>query len=486
VINLNKSNRWIILYFSIISIWGLVFVTTFRSWIVGAEVLVDELNLSFVTGPLLAINLAFLGSTFFIFVFYFLFYGRVARGQANARNELARRLGEETSSGIIDGNGSNVDTKMVYSSERYFGTVSIIIPARNEESVIADTIQNCLSQTYRNIEVIVVCHNCSDHTYDKACKVVDSRVHVHELITRESGKGIALNYGVDMAKGELLLILDSDGKLNKSFIEDALPMLKMGDNVAAIQGRYIPSNRNYNFITRMLSLEGDLWSTPFMTLRSALGKRTPLGGTGYIIKKEILGKVGGFANHLVDDYELTFRLLRNKYRILFAPLSVNFDEKPPTLDIMIKQRARWVRGFLDLMKIRVAEPKDIFGNLYWINPLSAFSGLALLIIAAFSTVHYLAFHYYPFSYSYISISTWTVLTAATYGMYVAVLCKQYGVKEGLRYAAWLPLYLPFSNYYMVISLKAFFVKSWADTKTTHGFAMKEETSIPRLLQPAKD
>src|SRR5688500_12038681 len=149
---------------------------------------------------------------------------------------------------------------------------SIIIPTRNEESVIKRTIQTCLQQTHKNVEVMVVCHNCSDATYERA-KLEDPRVKVYELNTAESGKGIALNYGVEKSQGNYLLVLDSDGLLTNNFIELALPLFQSG--YAAVQGRYISSNRNFNFITRMLSLEGDLWSTPFMSIRSFFGRRTP-------------------------------------------------------------------------------------------------------------------------------------------------------------------------------------------------------------------
>jgi cellulose synthase/poly-beta-1,6-N-acetylglucosamine synthase-like glycosyltransferase len=203
-----------------------------------------------------------------------------------------------------------------------------------------------------------------------------------------------------------------------------------------------------------------------MTLRNIGKKRTPLGGTGYIIRKDILLEVGGFANHLVDDYELTFRLLRHNYQIVYAPLCINYDEKPPDLNIMLNQRARWLRGFLNLTKSRVAEPRDVIGNLFWVNPLTAFTGFALLLIAAYSTIHYLAFLYYPFHYSYIPLTIWLAITSAIFGLYTAALVMQYG-KSGFKYAAWLPIYLPFSNYYMIVAIKAFFVKSWAETKTTH-------------------
>jgi cellulose synthase/poly-beta-1,6-N-acetylglucosamine synthase-like glycosyltransferase len=466
-----KNRGWISLYVTVLTLWVIVFAATLRSWLLGTEAVVDRLDISYFTLPTLVFNLVFVATTFAIFVTYFSSYRRAVSEQRRAIKAVDNNP-DSDSPGTTVSQGLGNPVHSVARPPQRDVLVSIIIPARNEEQVIADTVRSCLTQTHSRVEVVVVCHNCSDGTYEQARSVTDSRVSPYELSTNEAGKGIALNYGVQMAKGEYLLILDGDGRLNDRFIEDALPMLVSDGTVAAVQGRYVPSNRNYNFITRMLALEGDLWSTPFMTFRNVRTKRTPLGGTGYIVRKDILIKVGGFANHLVDDYELTFRLLRNNYRIAFAPLCINFDEKPPTLDIMLKQRARWLRGFFNLLKSKVAEPSDLMGHLYWVNPLTAFTGLALLIIAAFSTVHYLLFLYYPFHYSYIPLLAWFALTSATFLMYTAALVMQYG-KRGLKYAAWLPVYIPFSNYYMIVALKALFVKSWADTKTVHGFITKE-------------
>lgn len=463
--NLSKKRtgrKWVAFYIIVVSVWGVVFVTTLRSWIVGRQVLVDKVDISVYTNPLLVFNLVFMAANLFILLFYLVFCDRATRRQIEAKQKMIQNQHDEM--------------RATGQSNSFVPLCSIIIPARNEEGVIKDTILSCLAQTYRNIEVIVVCHNCDDDTYEETSQVRDSRVHAVELVTKEAGKGIALNHGVQASKGQYLLILDGDGKLNERFLEDALPMFLEGKEIAAVQGRYIPSNRNFNFVTRMLSLEGDLWSTPYMTLRMLLGRRTPLGGTGYIVRRDVLAEVGGFANHLVDDYELSFRFLRKGFKILFAPLSINYDEKPATVDIMIKQRARWVKGFFDLMKIRVAEPSDIVGNLYWVNPLTAFTGLILLVISAYATVHLWMFQYFPFNFSYIPLAIWSGLAVATFGLYTAVLFREYGTK-GLRYAALLPLYLAFSNYYFVVSIKAFFVKSWAETKTKHGFVVRDKNAI---------
>lgn len=433
---------WIAFFFVIIALWALVLTSTIYPYVYGIEILVNtDLDLTYFTLPILGFNLIYVFMLILIFVLYLGTYGKVRKYQVRMKK--------------------NATGKFRTQSE----LCSIVIPARNEESVIKRTVLNCLQQTYQNIEVIVVAHNCSDRTFDEA-KVEDPRVKAFRLDTKESGKGVALNYAVSKALGNYILVLDSDGLLTRDFIENALPLFD--ENYAAVQGRYIASNRNFNFVTRMLALEGDLWSTPFMSIRSHFGRRTPLGGTGYIVRKDILTKVGMFANHLVDDYELTFRLLRNGYRIAFAPLSVNYDEKPPTLSFMLRQRARWGRGFVDLLGTRVAEGPDIIGHIYWLNPIAAFCGLIMLMVPAFAAVHYLIYDYYPYTYTYIPLSIWLVLTGVLFTLQTAVLIKEYG-RRGLVYAAQIPALTPFSHYWFVSFVKAFTVKSWANTKTMHGF-----------------
>jgi cellulose synthase/poly-beta-1,6-N-acetylglucosamine synthase-like glycosyltransferase len=435
------DNAWIAFFFAIIALWVLVLTSTIYPWINGIEILVNtEVDLLYFTLPILGFNLIYVFMLIVIFAVYLATYGSVRKYQMKMKKKAAAAGGKSD-------------------------LCSIVIPARNEESVIKRTVLNCLQQTYQNVEVIVVCHNCTDKTYEEA-KVEDSRVKVFDLRTKEAGKGIALNYGVEKASGKYILVLDSDGLLTRDFIENAVPLFD--DNYAAVQGRYIPSNRNFNFVTRMLAMEGDLWSTPFMTIRSHFGRRTPLGGTGYIVRKDILTKVGKFVNHLVDDYELTFRLLRSGYRIAFAPLSINYDEKPPTLTFMLRQRSRWGRGFMALLGRRIAERSDIIGNIYWLTPIAAIAGLVMLLIPAFAAVHYLVFDYYPYTYAYIPLNTWLVLIGVLCCLQTAVLVKEYG-SRGFVYAGQILVLIPFSQYWFVSIIKAFTVKSWANTKTTHGF-----------------
>lgn len=351
--------------------------------------------------------------------------------------------------------------------------ISILIPAKNEESVIRRTINSCLSQTYKNIEVIVVCHNCTDKTYQLS-QLNDRRVRALDYKTVESGKGIALNYGVGNSKGEYLLILDSDGILSRDFIANAMPLFDEG--FAAVQGKISSSNREYNTITKLLSLEGDMFSTPFMAIRHCFDKRTPLGGTGFILKKEALEKVGGFANALIEDFELSFKLYRHKYRIGYSSLSVVYDEKPGELPLMFRQRARWVRGHFDLLKRKVPERTDLMGIIYWLSPVFLTSGFLSILITSSAILHYVLFETFPFKFSFVPIHFWFAVTVTSYSLQFVIVLKELGLKK-IKYALHIFLLSPFSHYWYVCLLKSFFVKSWSTTKTTHGFIREHDIEL---------
>ena len=475
-----SEKGWKMFLFIVIFLY-LVTISTIIYFVVsGTAPLIDRsIDLYYMTLPILWLALIYVFVSICIFGIYLVGYEKVKNKQLIAiqqrntnkkyqyeiRNKKTMLYEYRDAVAHLNGNGRIQSQAHKMDMKEEEDLCSIIIAARNEDSVIGRTVNGCLEQTYKNIEVIVICHNCTDRTFQEA-QVNDPRVQAFDFRTKAAGKGIALNFGVENAKGKYLLVLDADGLLSRDFIEKAIPVFDYG--YVAVQGRYIPSNRDYSFITKLLGMEGDLWSTPYSTTRALLDQRCGLGGTGYIIRKDVLMEVGGFANHLVDDYELTCRILKKKYRIGFAPLCINYDEKPPNLEIMLRQRARWAKGFLGLLKHNVIEATDILGFLLWIGPIAGFCGFITLIIAGFAAIYNLIFEYYPYYYASIQVDVWIALTATLYSVQALSLIRQYG-RRGFKYAAYVPIYNVFSLYSFITLIKAFTVKSWASTKTTHGF-----------------
>jgi cellulose synthase/poly-beta-1,6-N-acetylglucosamine synthase-like glycosyltransferase len=471
---MNLDGMWIGAFFVLTALWAVVLISTITSE--GRNVLVDrDVNLTIVTLIPVAITLVYFFLWIFIYSVYLLTFSKVKNRQISAQKMYSktRHYGRPLCSIIAPArNETQYDDREL---------CSIIVPARNEVSVIRRTVLSCLNQSYQNIEVLVIAHNSDDGTYEEVRKLSDPRVRAFDFKTKATGKGLALNYGVEQARGKYILIVDADGIVMKDFIENAMPLFSDGHYIA-VQGRFISSNRNYNLLTKMLSFEDDLWSSAFMTVRSFFGGRCPLAGTGFIIKKDALIEVGGFGSSLVDDYELSFRLSRQKRKLTYAPLSVIYDEKPPSLNIMFRQRARWAKGFISLLNQRIAEPADMVGHLIWLTPIATMMGLFMLVLIGYASIHNFLFEYYPFTFSYLPMDVWLLTVVVLYSLEVVVIVKQYGSK-GLRNAAYLPIYLLFSQYSLIVTVKGFFVKSWGNTKTTHGFAV--ETDMQEILSEMK-
>jgi cellulose synthase/poly-beta-1,6-N-acetylglucosamine synthase-like glycosyltransferase len=445
------------LFFIMVASWGILMYYILVPWLLGYTLPKNSFDISALTWVFVICSLIGSSLWFFVQASFLLVGDKAIKYQRNAL----------------------MNTKWQMCSKPF---VSIIIPAKNEEAVIKRTISSCLAQTYNNIEVLVLCHNCSDSTYLASSQLNDKRVRSFDYKTKEAGKGIALDFGVEKSRGEYIVVLDSDGTLNSDFIMTALPLFDSFD-IAAVQGKLLPNNRHHNIVTELLSLEGDLFSIPYMAVKSMLDRRTSLGGTGYLIRKDILRTVGGFKNSLIDDFELSFRLFRNKYRIVFAPLSVSHDEKPPEIALMLKQRSRWVKGHFDLLKKRVPESSDIMGNIYWLNPVFMLCGLSATTIVSFGMLYYFLFGTMPYRFSFIPIQVWIGMTIVSYFLQLAILVKQQG-RNGLRHAGHLALATPFSQYWYVTLMKAFFVKSWANTKTTHGFFSSKD--LARFTEEQND
>ena len=101
--------------------------------------------------------------------------------------------------------------------------VSVIIPAKNGERYIGETIESVLAQTYENIDVTVVDGNSTDDTRKIAASFPSVR------IIREEGEANianARNIGIDNAKGEFISIVSCDDKLVKNKLEMQVRALK--------------------------------------------------------------------------------------------------------------------------------------------------------------------------------------------------------------------------------------------------------------------
>jgi len=101
--------------------------------------------------------------------------------------------------------------------------VSIIIPLYNSEAYIAQTIDSCLAQTHRDIEIIVIENGSTDKSYQIVKSIDDKRLSVFQIPTPNAAA--ARNYGYQKATGTWIIFLDADDVMASNKIELQLKAL---------------------------------------------------------------------------------------------------------------------------------------------------------------------------------------------------------------------------------------------------------------------
>ena len=101
--------------------------------------------------------------------------------------------------------------------------VSIIIPLYNSEAYIAQTIDSCLAQTHRDIEIIVAENGSTDKSYQIVKSIDDKRLSVFQIL--KSNAAAARNYGYHKATGTYIIFLDADDVMASNKIELQLKAL---------------------------------------------------------------------------------------------------------------------------------------------------------------------------------------------------------------------------------------------------------------------
>jgi glycosyltransferase involved in cell wall biosynthesis len=110
--------------------------------------------------------------------------------------------------------------------------VSIIIPAHDEEHYLGDTLEALHQQSYPYFEIIVVANGCKDRTAETARDRCDKLI---ELPERALGK--ARNTGAAKARGDLLIFLDADTRLEPHALDVIASEFTPGHSAATVKGR---------------------------------------------------------------------------------------------------------------------------------------------------------------------------------------------------------------------------------------------------------
>jgi peptidoglycan-N-acetylglucosamine deacetylase len=241
--------------------------------------------------------------------------------------------------------------------------ISIIVPAYNEELVIALTINSLLSTAYPYFEVIVVDDGSSDRTWEVLSKHFINEPRVQLYTKSNAGKAEALNFGLRRTRGEIIVTLDAD----TIFQPDTLgALVRRFDNphIGAVAGNAKVGNR-INMITRWQALE---YITAQNLDRRAFAELNCIfivpGAVGAWRRSLIELVCGLTSDTLAEDQDLTLKVRKLGYRVEYAEDAIAWTEAPDTVRALARQRFRWAFGTFQCMwKHRDALFRPRFGAL---------------------------------------------------------------------------------------------------------------------------
>src|SRR6266852_1194184 len=245
-------------------------------------------------------------------------------------------------------------------------SVTVLIPAHNEESVIVQTVTSVLVSDLRDLRIIVV----NDGSTDKTGELLDAnfshepRVRIIHQVNR--GKAAALNLAMSLADTEIVVTIDADTEVES----DALSKLirHFSDlQVGAVAGNVKVGNRS-RWLTRWQALEYITSQNMEKRAFDLLNCITVVPGALGAWRKKAIEAAGGItADTVAEDADLTIAIRRLGWRIGYDEEAIAWTEAPETPGVLIRQRFRWTFGTLQAFwkhNDTLFRPK--YGTLGWI------------------------------------------------------------------------------------------------------------------------
>ena len=237
-----------------------------------------------------------------------------------------------------------------------YPSVTIIVPAYNEEQTIEKDLDSLLTLDYpkEKLRIIVVDDGSKDRTYELAKAYEQKGVAVYTK--KNEGKGIALNFALTHVHSELVGALDADSYVDTQalkrivgFFEDpqvmaVTPSMKIWSPQTVWQKIQTIEYLMGIFLRKVFAFFGSIHVTP---------------GPFTIYRKWFFDTYGGYDHSTItEDIEIALRMQRHNYTIENATDAFVYTKGPAQFKPLFRQRIRWYRGFVD----NVLKYKDLFGR----------------------------------------------------------------------------------------------------------------------------
>lgn len=295
----------------------------------------------------------------------------------------------------------------------YLPMVSVVIPCLNEDA----TIYHCLESLYGSypyLQMIVVDDGSTDKTYELSMLFAQTHKDIIVLKrSRRGGKSSAQNFALPYVKGEIVAVVDSDSTFGENAIFKLIQPF-LNPKVGGTSGSILVRNPNDSLCTLFQSYEYLLSIMVGRILSSKLGVLSIISGAFGAFRKEIFDKGYGMDVGPSEDSDITIRIRKMGYDVIFVPEAECFTDVPVSWISLWKQRIRWDMGIVRMNMRKHINVTNIFHNNFRLsNAIDWWDGFIFSVVSTLSFWVVLLWMFLTVDYKVI-----IYLSIITFGVYL--------------------------------------------------------------------
>ncbi len=248
--------------------------------------------------------------------------------------------------------------------------VSVMVPLFREEQIAARLIRRLELLDYPRhlLDILLVVEEDDDVT--RATLRATDLPHGMRVVTAPRGplktKPRALNHALNLCRGSIIGIYDAEDAPAPDQIFRIVDRFRnAAPDVVCLQGVLDFYNPNSNWLSRCFTMEYAGWFRLILPGMARLGLAVPLGGTTLFFRRTALEELGAWdAHNVTEDADLGMRLARHGYRTELID-SVTSEEANCRILPWVRQRSRWLKGYMITYAVHMRDPALLLRHLGW-------------------------------------------------------------------------------------------------------------------------
>lgn len=247
---------------------------------------------------------------------------------------------------------------------------TVLVPLYREANVVPELVRSLQQLDYpRNkLDIKLIVEADDDDTIAAVANCVDPSLF--QLVRVPPGvprtKPRACNFAFAFARGDFTVIYDAEDRPEPDQLRKAVALFRSSArDVACLQARLNFYNADENWLTRLFALDYALWFDVLLPGLERLRVPMPLGGTSNHFRSSALREVGAWDPfNVTEDADIGIRLAQLGLRVVMLD-STTFEEAPTSLGAWLKQRSRWLKGYMQTWLVHMRAPAALRRRTGW-------------------------------------------------------------------------------------------------------------------------